>query len=200
MAWIIYRYHSRRPAGQNRSREEEKYKNGSLKKTPVFPNHKRFYTPFPSQLSSLDTNSTDFPAASSPYYRPASYRRKRAAARPSRLREPEVLRTTPALVPVAPVVPPVEVPVVLVLPVVPAAAEPGTMMVSVLASSLKFARDRVELAAVLSKLSVTSIPTLTIARTSSTHFSLMTMTIPAWQCLPWAQYTHMGVVLLTMMV
>jgi len=32
------------------------------------------------------------------------------------------------------------------------------------------------------------------------YFSLMTIDIPAWQCFPWEQYSHMGVVLLIMMV
>jgi hypothetical protein len=32
------------------------------------------------------------------------------------------------------------------------------------------------------------------------HFSLITITIPFWQCFPWEQYNQIGVVLLTMIV
>lgn len=31
-------------------------------------------------------------------------------------------------------------------------------------------------------------------------YALIDMTIPIWQCFPWAQYSHIGVVLLTIMV
>jgi len=65
-------------------------------------------------------------------------------------------------------------------PAVPPDMEVGAVFeVALAARDLKFARERVEFAAV---------------------FSLTTITIPLWQCLAWEQYSHIGVVLFTMTV
>lgn len=127
-----------------------------------------------------------------------------AATRPARPSEPPT-RTIPAPAVVVPgvveLVPPVlPVPVPAVPPVVdaepvpavpPAAAAPGEMVVAVVASFLKAAREREALAAVLVVPGQYHDQTLSLQRQKTrkkkTHFSLMTMTMPAWQCLPCAQ-------------
>lgn len=129
-----------------------------------------------------------------------------AATRPARPSEPPT-RTIPAPAVVVPgVVEPVPaalpVPVPAVPPVVdaepvpaepPAAAAPGEMVVAVVASFLKAAREREALAAVLFVPGQYHDHTRSLSlqrqktRNKKTNFSLITMTMPAWQCLPCAQ-------------
>lgn len=90
-----------------------------------------------------------------------------------------VLLPVPLVLPV-PVVPPVVVPLL----------EGATLAVAAEASFLNSARERVALAAVLFYKSVSIILWQDIYSGRGglgTHFSLMTMTMPAWQCLPVAQ-------------
>lgn len=71
---------------------------------------------------------------------------------------------------------------------------------AVLAICLKLARDLVSLALVLRLESQHHVNFYRSVSSKTTYFSFTTMTIPAWQCLPWEQYSHNGVAALTSMV
>lgn len=78
----------------------------------------------------------------------------------------------------------VEEPDDVVVPLVPLLALPGTTVVAWVAADWYFASEREELAAVLGDVSAKQKDK---GKGMGTHFSLMTMLMPASQCLAWAQ-------------
>lgn len=90
-------------------------------------------------------------------------------------------------------------------PVVPPVVEPedgAVLDVAFAARALNSVKEREALAAVLWRSLLATSWSLSRYKMwqEATHFSLMTMTMPLWQCLPWAQYSQMGLESLIMTV